>query len=349
MLKRCSVASSQSSMDPEARSLHRLNWGCGSHVAPGWINSDMKDTPGVDLVADIHRGLPLASGSIDYAVSIHALPELPYPEQVPALRELGRVLKPGGVLRLALPDLAKGIDAYRGGDMAYFKVDEDAAASLGGRFILHMLWYGYSRTLFLPDFAAELLEKAGFTDVNECAFQQTTSAIEEITSLDNRQDESFFIEGRKATGEAVPPGDPYNIRMSQGSGVEILEMTHATPNDHLRGHFRVEDSDEGLKLIGWALGFESPALQVEVAAGGEVVARAPIAVARPDIAEAFPDVPGAETAGFQLLLQPSGNGRSQLEIQAALDNGLQAPLGRLEVLTAQPARRERRGLFRRRG
>ena len=39
----------------------RLNWGCGAHVAPGWINSDVKDEPGVDLVADIRQGLPLES------------------------------------------------------------------------------------------------------------------------------------------------------------------------------------------------------------------------------------------------------------------------------------------------
>jgi predicted SAM-dependent methyltransferase len=349
MLERSLVASSHSSTAPRPSSIHRLNWGCGAHVAPGWINSDVKDTPGIDLVADIRKGLPLASESIDYAVSIHALPELAFAEQVPALQELGRVLRPGGVLRLALPDLAKGIEAYLSGDEEYFMVDEEAAASPGGRFILHMLWYGYSRTLFLADFTAELLEKAGFVDVRECAFQETASDFTEITSLDNRPNESFFIEASRASGKTGGSRDPYTSRMPQGSGVQILEMTHATPNDRLRGHFRVEDSEEGLKLIGWALGFDSPVTQVEVETGGQVVARAPIAVARPDIAEAFPGVAGAETAGFQLVLQPSGNGKSQLRIQASLENGEKAPFGELEVLTARPVRRERRGLFRRRG
>jgi len=349
MLERSSVASSHSSTAPEAGPVHRLNWGCGAHVAPGWINSDIKQAPGIDLVADIRKGLPLASDSLDYAVSIHALPELSLSEQLPALQELARVLRPGGVLRLALPDLAKGIDAYLSGDEEYFMVDEEAAASPGGRFIMHMLWYGYSRTLFLADFTAELLEKAGFIEVRECAFGETASDFGEITALDNRRDESFFIEGRKAFGPTRGSQDPYTSRMSQGSGVQILEMTHATPNDHLRGHFRVEDTDAGLKLIGWALGFDSPVTQVEVVAGGQVVARAPIAVARPDIAEAFPGVPGAETAGFQLVLQSSGKGKSHLEIQASLDNGEKAPFGELEILTVRPARRERRGLFRRRG
>jgi len=349
MLERSSVASLQSSIKAEAGSVHRLNWGCGAHVAPGWINSDIKQTRGIDLVADIGKGLPLASESIDYAVSIHALPELSIPEQVPALQELRRVLRPGGVLRLALPDLAKGIDAYLSGNKEYFMVEEEAAISPGGRFITHMLWHGYSRTLFLADFTAELLEKAGFVDVQECAFEETGSDFEEITALDNRRDESFFIEGRRGFEKAGSRQDPYTSRMPQGSGLQILEMTHATPNDLLRGHFRVEDTEAGLKLIGWALGFDSPVTQVEVAADGQVVARAPIAVARPDIAEAFPGVAGAETAGFQLVLQPSGKGKSQLKIQASLDNGEKAPFGELEVLTVRSARRERRGLFRRRG
>lgn len=347
MLGRCLVSYSQSLARRKARPVQRLNWGCGSHVAPGWINSDVKDTAGIDLVADIRKGLPLANDSIDYAVSIHALPELPFSQQVPVLSELLRVLKPGGVLRLSLPDLRRGIDAYLREDSDYFKIDEGAARSPGGRFIVHMLWYGYSRTLFTADFASELLEKAGFIDVCECSFQETASDFGEITSLDNRQDESFFIEARRGPGKAIVRQHSYNSPMSEGgSGVQILELVHATPNDRVRGHFRVEDSEEGLKLIGWALGFDSSVTQVEVVAGDEIVARAPVVVERPDIAETFPDVAGSDTAGFQLVIQPRGKGRSHLRIQAALDNGEQAPFGELHVVTAS---RRWRGLFRRDG
>src|SRR5688500_3824229 len=90
----------------------RLHWGCGNWTVPGWINSDIKDGPGIDISCDIRQGLPLDENSIDYAVSIHALPEIPYTDIVPILCELRRVLKVGGVLRLALPDLLKGIKAY---------------------------------------------------------------------------------------------------------------------------------------------------------------------------------------------------------------------------------------------
>ncbi len=334
--------SSQTLAQPEQASARRLNWGCGSHIAPGWINTDLKKSEGVDLVADIRDGLPIATGALDYAVSIHALPELSLSEQVPALQELLRVLRPGGVLRLALPDLGKGIEAYLRGDLEYFKVEDSAASSVGGRFITHMLWYGYSRSLFTPDFAAELLAKAGFADVRERAFGETGSQFPEIVGLDNRAEESFFIEGSRA---ADIGGDAYNPPMPQPSGVKILEVVHSTPNDRLRGHFRIEDSEQGLKLVGWALGQENPVSQVEIVAGTTTVASAPVAIERPDIAEKFPEVAEAKTAGFQMVIAPSGKGESRLKIEAALENGERAPIGEVHVVTTQPTRRGRRGLF----
>jgi predicted SAM-dependent methyltransferase len=175
-------------------SVRRLNWGCGTEPEPGWINSDIKEDPSVDISCDILEGLPLESGSIEYAVSIHALPELRYPDLVPALMELRRVLAPGGVLRLVLPDLDRGIRAYLDRDRDYFLVPDEDARSIGSKFIVQMLWYGYSRTLFTHDFVTELLEKAGFTTTRRCAFGQTASPFPEIVELDNRPEESLFVE-----------------------------------------------------------------------------------------------------------------------------------------------------------
>ena len=177
--------------------VRRLNWGCGEWAEDGWINSDVKDSPGIDVVADIREGLPIDSDSIDYAVSIHAMPEIPYTELVPTLEELRRVLKPGGVLRLALPDLDKGIAAYQRRDPEYFKVPDEAAKSVGAKFVTQMVWFGYSRSLFTHEFVEELLEKAGFTRVDHCAYRRTASRYPEIVELDNREQESLFMEAVK--------------------------------------------------------------------------------------------------------------------------------------------------------
>jgi predicted SAM-dependent methyltransferase len=177
--------------------VRRLNWGCGEWIEPGWINSDIKGDSGADVVADILEGLPLETDSIDYAVASHALPEIPLMQLVPTLEELRRVLKPGGVLRLILPDLDRGIDAYQRGHAGYFHVPDEEAASLSGKFIVHMLWFGYSRSLFTHEFVEELLSKAGFARVDRCRFKQTASPFSEIVTLDNREQESLFVEAVK--------------------------------------------------------------------------------------------------------------------------------------------------------
>jgi predicted SAM-dependent methyltransferase len=177
--------------------LKRLNWGCGEAGVPGWINSDLKEGPGIDITADIRQGLPLDSDSLDYIVSIHALPMISYPDLVPVLGELRRLLASGGVLRLGLPDLDRGLQAYLRGDPEYFLVPDDVVRSHGGRFIVHMLWYGYSVTLFTADFIEELLLRAGFCRVEHCGFRETRSRHPDIVELDNREQESLFVEAIK--------------------------------------------------------------------------------------------------------------------------------------------------------
>jgi predicted SAM-dependent methyltransferase len=178
--------------------LKRLNWGCGGWVPAGWINSDIREAPGINLPCNILEGLPLETGTIDYATSMHALQEVSFTSLVPVLQELRRVLKPRGVLRLGLPDLDKGIAAYQRGDAAYFQVPDDDARTVGAKFVTQMLWYGYSKVLFTSDFAGEILLKAGFADVRQCAFQETASAWPAIVELDNRQSETLFVEAFKA-------------------------------------------------------------------------------------------------------------------------------------------------------
>src|SRR4051812_16965021 len=89
-----------------------INLGCGPIARAGWVNCDAKDLPGVDLRCDLRSGLALGADYADYVAAIHILQDLAYAEIVPALREIRRVLKPGGVLRLAVPDIDRTINAY---------------------------------------------------------------------------------------------------------------------------------------------------------------------------------------------------------------------------------------------
>jgi len=177
--------------------IKRLNWGCGSTRMPGWVHSDIRDEPGIKKVADIRKGLPIIDNHFDYAVSVHALQELAYSELVPALQELRRVLKPGGTLRLVLPDLLKSVDAFRAGDRSYFAVPDNEVERLGSKLAVQLIWFGYTRSVFTPDYIEELLLKAGFSGVAHCAFKQTQSRWPDIVEVDSRERESLFVEGTK--------------------------------------------------------------------------------------------------------------------------------------------------------
>lgn len=177
--------------------LRRMNWGCGPRPVPGWINSDLLSAPGIDVIADIRDGLPLESGSLQYIASIHALQELPYLDVVPALRELRRVLAPEGVLRLALPDLERGLAAYLENRPEYFYIPDEETQTISGKFIVQLTWYGSSRCMFTYEFAEELLLRAGFSRVERCAYRRTAGPYPEIVELDDRERESLFVEAVK--------------------------------------------------------------------------------------------------------------------------------------------------------
>lgn len=178
-------------------SVKRLNVGCGSCVAPGWTNADRLEREGIDFACDIRDGLPVGPDCFDYVVAIHMLQDLSYTEVLPVLIEFRRVLKPGGILRLGLPDLDKALDAYLRRDPRYFYVPDHDAASVGSKLVTQLVWYGSVRTPLNYEFIEEWLRKAGFDEVNRCAFKHTQTVHADIVDLDNRERESLFVEATK--------------------------------------------------------------------------------------------------------------------------------------------------------
>ena len=95
-----------------------LNIGSSGRITPGFEHVDREAIPGANVrVCDIRLGLPYPAGSVEVAVMSHVLEHLhPFWEAPTVLREVHRVLMPGGVFRVAVPDLAKLASAYMGGE-----------------------------------------------------------------------------------------------------------------------------------------------------------------------------------------------------------------------------------------
>ena len=84
----------------------RLNLGSGDAPLPGFTNVDaLADAPGVDVVADLRQPLPFDDGAAELIYASHVLEHLPYPEVPRILADWRRVLRDGGRLLVAVPDL----------------------------------------------------------------------------------------------------------------------------------------------------------------------------------------------------------------------------------------------------
>ena len=101
------------------------------------------------------------------------------------------------VIKELQANLDKGIDAYHRKDTEYFKVPDQDAKSVSAKFVTQMIWYGYSRSLFTHEFIEEQLQKAGFGKVHHLSFKKTASPFPAIVELDNREQESLFVEAVK--------------------------------------------------------------------------------------------------------------------------------------------------------
>lgn len=82
-----------------------LNIGCGPTTHPDWVNLDVASADPDVLTVDINHGLPFPTGSAAVCYSSHVLEHLDKPGARNLVAECFRVLKPGGVIRLVLPDM----------------------------------------------------------------------------------------------------------------------------------------------------------------------------------------------------------------------------------------------------
>lgn len=79
----------------------KLNLGCGNVHKEGWINVDIANLPGVDVVHDIEKlPLPFGDGQFDEIICHDILEHVDYP---PVLQDLHRILSPGGTVHIRVP------------------------------------------------------------------------------------------------------------------------------------------------------------------------------------------------------------------------------------------------------
>jgi predicted SAM-dependent methyltransferase len=100
----------------------RVNVACGPHIEPGFINVDLFAASPEVLRWDCRSSLPLRDASAAGIRVEHFLEHLETREELPRfLADCRRALRPGGVLRVIVPDAQKYIAAYVAPDLEGFK------------------------------------------------------------------------------------------------------------------------------------------------------------------------------------------------------------------------------------
>jgi SAM-dependent methyltransferase len=92
--------------------MNYLNLGCGSRFHPDWNNVDFTST-GLGIIAhNLALGVPFSDTSLDVVYHSHILEHFPKTQAPIFLQECYRVLKPHGIIRIAIPDLEQIIRSY---------------------------------------------------------------------------------------------------------------------------------------------------------------------------------------------------------------------------------------------
>lgn len=133
----------------------KLHLGCGKRdFGPDWIHIDGADFP--HIVGNDITKLPYEENTVDLIYSSHTLEYFDRTEVLEVLKEWHRVLKIGGILRLAVPNFESMINLYiQGYELESFLGPLYGKMDMGNTQIYHKTCYDFKSL-------KNILEKSGF-------------------------------------------------------------------------------------------------------------------------------------------------------------------------------------------
>jgi len=196
-------------LDRNAENL--INLGSGPARYPGLINVDFFYTKGIDYGADLRYPLKIEDNTVDGIVSEHTFEHLTYASVDRLLGESYRIMKPGSVIRIIVPDISIFIAKYSTGDEAWFKnwerlmLTDSADAERAKRSMptkMHAISfvtqeYGHVACWDF-DSMKYYMEKNGFTDIQKVEYKKGRNAKLLIDiGTEDRTNVSLYIEAVK--------------------------------------------------------------------------------------------------------------------------------------------------------
>ncbi len=189
----------------------KLHIGSGYNFLSGWLNSDLYPTEKA-IYLDATRPFVFDDSVFDYIFSEHFLEHISYPEGLKMLSECHRILKPGGKIRIATPDLLAVIDLYKEGKSelqnAYIEWTIDnhvsSAPFYADTFVINNMFRNWGHMFIYDEKVLRFaMEKVGFINIARCLINESNDAVLRGLEHINRAPdgivelETFILEGTK--------------------------------------------------------------------------------------------------------------------------------------------------------
>jgi len=146
----------------------KLHLGCGKRYLKGYVHVDLADFPHIDHRHSIERLPMFEDNCADVIYSSHALGYFDRFEVLEVLADWRRVLKPGGILRLAMPDFESLVKVY----LKYGELDRVLGPIFGRWPVPGTDTVIFQKTVYDYPSMQKVLEQAGFEQVRRWDWRQ---------------------------------------------------------------------------------------------------------------------------------------------------------------------------------
>ncbi|WP_186394429.1 MULTISPECIES: methyltransferase domain-containing protein [unclassified Stappia] len=172
--------------------IEKLHLGCGVKHIPGFYHVDALDYPHVDRIGPVEDLSFIADGTVGLIYACHVLEHFGRKEYRDVLAEWCRVLAPGGVLRIAVPDFRAAAELYLDPSNG-IALPQVLGLLVGGQ----RDQYDYHKMVFDEETLSAALIEVGFTSVRRWDWRTT-----EHSGLDDYS-QAYLPHMEKDTGRLV--------------------------------------------------------------------------------------------------------------------------------------------------
>jgi predicted SAM-dependent methyltransferase len=176
----------------------KVHFGCGGRILPGWINLDAYASGDISMELDLQRPLPLSDGAVRWIFSEHVLEHIDRERLRSVFAEFHRILAPGGIARILVPDLRFYCEAYLAADHEAIRTViphvRTAAEGINSVFNDHFHRFIYDFETLKND-----LNEAGFEAVIECPYGESRhTGLALDSNLASRRDSTLVVEATRS-------------------------------------------------------------------------------------------------------------------------------------------------------